>query len=105
MSDILPPDALVGALQDRIHEENFKKRKPNMGVLKAMFSESNSVSCMRVMNMLALLAAIGFGIIGLCKPGIDISSLTMLCSAFLSAAFIGKVSQKAIEARQRPTDG
>lgn len=74
-------------------------------MLKALFSENASVSSMRVMSMMALLAAIAFGVIGLCRQGaIDYSGLTMLCSAFLSAAFIGKVSQKSIEAKQRPND-
>lgn len=54
---------------------------------------------MRLMALLSLLAAIGIAVIGLKKPVVDYSGLSLLCGAFLSAAFGGKIMQKNIEAK------
>jgi hypothetical protein len=66
-------------------------------ILKELFSESKSVSMMRVMSLLCCLAAIGIAIVGMCKAVPDYSGITMLVSAFLAAGFTGKVVQKNIE--------
>lgn len=52
---------------------------------------------MRVMSFLCCVAAIILSIIGLNKPQTDYSGLCMLITAFLGAAFGGKVLQKRIE--------
>ena len=59
---------------------------------------------MRVMSILALLAAIGIAFAGLAHTPVDYSGLTLLCSAFLSAAFGGKVMQKRIEVNGAKSD-
>lgn len=68
-----------------------------MKFIRDLFSEDHQASCMRVMAMLCCIAAIVIAIIGISKPQIDFSGLTLLCSTFLGAAFTGKVMQKRIE--------
>lgn len=70
-----------------------------MKFLKDLLSDSGRVSMMRLMSLLSLLAAICIAVIGLNKPTIDYSGLSLLCGAFLSAAFGGKIAQKSIEAK------
>ncbi len=52
---------------------------------------------MRVMCMICCISAVVLAIVGLNKPVIDYSGLTMLCGAFLSAAMGGKILQKRTE--------
>ncbi len=52
---------------------------------------------MRVMSIICCFAAIAIAFVGLNKPVIDYSGLTLLCGAFLSAAFGGKILQKRTE--------
>lgn len=68
-----------------------------MDLLKKLFSDSGDVSEMRVMSMLALLVGSALAFIGIGKPQIDYSGLTMLVGAFIGAAFTGKVMQKRVE--------
>lgn len=68
-----------------------------MRLLKALFSESGDFSMMRLMSLLCCLASIGLAVLGICKANIDYSGVTMLCTAFLTAAFGGKIMQKRIE--------
>jgi hypothetical protein len=64
--------------------------------LKDMFSESPEVSEMRVMALLALIAAAGIAFYGL-HLGKDPSNLASLCGAFVGPAFIGKAWQRGRE--------
>lgn len=68
---------------------------------RSLVSEDSRVSAMRVMSILALITAIVIAIIGVCKPVVDYSGLSLLCSTFLGFAFAGKAVQKAIE---KPSD-
>ena len=70
-----------------------------MNFIKDLLNEKSTVSSMRVMSFLSLFTAIGIGIAGVCKAAPDYSGLSLLVSTFLSAAFIGKISQKSIEAK------
>lgn len=70
-----------------------------MNFLAALFNENSTVSSIRVMCMISLLTAVGIGIIGVCKSTPDYSGLSLLVSTFLSAAFVGKVTQKSIEVK------
>jgi len=65
--------------------------------LKGLFSESSSVSMMRVMSILCCLAAVLIAILGLYRPNPDYEGLAMLVAAFLAPAFTGKCWQKKIE--------
>lgn len=65
--------------------------------VKHLFSENGTVSAMRVMAMLCCVAAIVIAIMGLSKPVVDYSGLSLLCSSFLSAAMGGKLLQKRVE--------
>jgi uncharacterized membrane protein YiaA len=65
--------------------------------LRELFNEGGTVSMMRLMSILALLAGIAVAIIGLNKPVVDYSGISLVVSVFLSAAFGGKVLQKRIE--------
>jgi hypothetical protein len=66
-------------------------------ILLALFSDSGSVSMMRVMSLICCISAVGIAMYGISRPEVDYSGLTILCSSFLSAAFAGKVLQKRIE--------
>lgn len=57
--------------------------------IRDMFSEKGDISAMRVMSMIALLAGIG-----LAYQGKD--SCVMI---FITAAFTGKLAQKAVETK------
>ena len=59
----------------------------------------SGVSMMRFMSIICCLAAIVIAIIGLNKPVIDYSGLSLLCGTFLGAAFGGKIAQKNIESK------
>jgi hypothetical protein len=65
--------------------------------LKQLFSESGGVSAMRVMAMMCCIAAVVIAIMGLSKPVIDYSGLSLICSTFLGAAMGGKLLQKRVE--------
>lgn len=67
--------------------------------MRELFSESGSISMLRIMSLLACLAAIGIAIAGMLQPVIDYSGLSMLCGTFLAAAFAGKVLQKGAEVK------
>lgn len=69
-----------------------------MDFIKQLFSDGGSVSMMRVMSIICCIASIILAIIGLNRTPIDYSGLSLLCGAFLSAAFGGKIMQKRIEA-------
>jgi len=66
-----------------------------------LFSEESKVSMMRLMSLITCVAAIAIAIDGLSKDQIDYSGLSLLCGAFLSAAFTGKIMQKNIEQRSK----
>jgi hypothetical protein len=66
--------------------------------LSKLFSEDGGVSMMRVMSILSLLAGIAIAFVGLGKVPVDYSGIALLTSAFLGAAFGGKVMQKRVEA-------
>lgn len=65
--------------------------------IQQMLSEHGSISMMRVLSLVSCVAAIVIAIMGLNKPQIDYSGLSLLSGAFLSAAFGGKIMQKKIE--------
>lgn len=56
--------------------------------MKELFSESSSISMMRVMALISLMASIGLAYAG--KPGYEV---------FVLAAFGGKVAQKVAEVK------
>lgn len=68
-----------------------------MNFIREMLNEKGNISSIRVMSFISLLTGCGIGIAGVCKSIPDYSGLSLLVSTFLSAAFIGKVSQKSIE--------
>lgn len=72
--------------------------------LQALFSENGAISMMRVMSILALLAGIAVAFVGLSKPVVDYSGISLVVSVFLSAAFGGKVMQKRIEVSGAKSD-
>lgn len=59
---------------------------------------------MRVLCIMAMIAAIGIAFAGVAHTPVDYSGLTLLCTAFLSAAMGGKVMQKRIEVNGAKTD-
>lgn len=67
-----------------------------MGFLKNLFSENTSVSCMRVLSVISLLAAVGIAYISLYK-GCTLDNATGTLTIFVGAAFGGKIWQKAYE--------
>jgi len=68
-----------------------------MNFLNSLFSEKGGISMMRVMSLLCVIAAIAMAFVGMNKPNIDYSGLSMLCGTFLGLAFGGKVMQKRTE--------
>lgn len=70
-----------------------------MRLLVQLFSENGNVSMMRIMSLLACLAAIGIAIAGMLQPVIDYSGISMLAGTFLAAAFAGKALQKGSEVK------
>ncbi len=70
-----------------------------MNFIREMLNEKGNISSIRVMSFISLLTGCVIGLTGICKSMPDYSGLSLLVSTFLSAAFIGKVSQKSIEAK------
>lgn len=68
-----------------------------MSLLKELFSEEGQYSLMRVMSLICCISAVGIAAYGLSKDQIDYSGLSLLVSAFLTAAMGGKILQKRIE--------
>ena len=68
-----------------------------MSWIKELFSDSGSISLMRVMSLLCCLSAIAIAIIGISKYNVDYSGVSLLVSSFLTAAMGGKIFQKRIE--------
>jgi len=66
-------------------------------MIKELLSEKGTVSCMRVMSLTCVLAAVSLALVGMNKPVVDYSGLALLCSSFLTAAFTGKIMQKKTE--------
>jgi hypothetical protein len=64
--------------------------------LKALFSESSEISSMRFMSITSLFIGGYLAIHGV-DLKVDLSSLAILCSIFVGAAFTGKVAQKMVE--------
>lgn len=69
--------------------------------VKDLFSESHHASMLRVMSFISVITAAAIAIIGVLKATPDYSGISLLCSTFLTAAFVGKVSQKAVESRKK----
>lgn len=72
--------------------------------LKALLSDSGSVSTMRVMSLTCCLAGIVIAFVGVNKASPDYSGLSMLVGTFLSMSFGGKVMQKRVEASGAKSD-
>lgn len=68
-----------------------------MKEVRELFGEKGDLSMMRVMSFLCVTGAIYVAVIGLGKPSVDYSGLSLLCSTFLAAAMGGKVAQKRLE--------
>ena len=64
--------------------------------LSALFSCNDSVSVMRLMSLLSLLAGIAIAIIGMLR-GADLKELAWLVGVFVTSAFGGKAMQKGFE--------
>ena len=75
-----------------------------MNFIKELLNDKGSISSMRVMTLSCCGAAIVIAIIGLNKPTVDYSGLSLLVSTFLGAAMGGKIMQKRIEADGAKTD-
>ena len=79
---------------------NSKENEPLediMAQFNEFFSEDGKLSSMRLMSMIALVAAILFGLITLLNPK---SAGLNLVVAFLTAAFGAKAAQKFAEAKE-----
>ena len=74
-----------------------------MKFLREILSNKSDVSSMRLMAIIALLLAGYIAIRGL-ETHADLSGLSMLCGAFLAAAFGGKAIQKNIEVNAKSSD-
>ena len=70
-----------------------------MNFIRELLNEKGTISSIRVMSFIPLLTAVSIAIVGISKANPDYSGLSLLVSTFLSAAFIGKISQKSIEAK------
>lgn len=67
--------------------------------LKDFFLENSQASMMRVLSLMAVVAAICLAAYGIYENR-DLTGLTALCSAFLAAGFGGKILQKNIEGKK-----
>jgi hypothetical protein len=65
-------------------------------LLKALISESPSVSSMRLGYLICIITASAIAIAGLILK-VDLYAISALCGTFLTAAMGGKVWQKSIE--------
>ena len=72
--------------------------------LNGLFSENGTVSMMRLMSIICCIAAVVIAIMGIEKPIVDYSGISLVVSVFLSAAFGGKVMQKRIEVSGAKSD-
>lgn len=72
-----------------------------MRLLRALFSDSGTISSMRVMAMTCCITAIGIAVVVVCKDKPDYAGASILCGVFLGAAFGGKIAQKNIETKAR----
>ncbi len=70
-----------------------------MSFIKELLNEKSKTSSMRIMSFISLFTAVGIAIAGICKTYPDYSGLSILCSVFLSAAFLGKIGQKSVEVK------
>ncbi len=66
-------------------------------MLTALLSENGSLSTMRLMSLVCCGNAIVISIIGITRPQVDYSGVSLLVSTFLAAAMGGKIAQKRIE--------
>lgn len=66
--------------------------------IKALCSESGSVSMTRVMSALCIVMSCIIIIYGMIR-GIDLNSLAGICSTFLGFGFGAKVVQKSLESK------
>lgn len=71
-----------------------------MSFIRELLNDSGQISAMRVMSIICCLSAVGIAIVGIQKPQVDYEGLTLLVSAFLTAAFGGKIAQKSIELKK-----
>jgi hypothetical protein len=71
-----------------------------MKCIKELLSEKGSISSLRVMSLICVLAACGIALMGMLRPVIDYSGLSLLCGTFLGAGFGGKVMQKKTEVKE-----
>lgn len=71
-----------------------------MKFINSLLSSGTGVSTLRFMCVVCCLTATIIAFIGIYKQQPDYSGLTMLCSAFLGAAFTGKIMQKREENKQ-----
>lgn len=70
-----------------------------MKFVRELLSAHGGISTLRVMSLTCVIAACGLAAYGISLPVVDYSGLTLLCGAFLSAGFTGKVLQKKSESR------
>lgn len=68
-----------------------------------LLKSGSGISTMRFMSLICVISAVVLAFVGINKSVVDYSGLTMLCSAFLSAGFAGKVFQKNIETKINPS--
>lgn len=66
--------------------------------LKDLFSDSSTVSMVRVLSFICVVTASGVAIYSVAK-GSNLDSVSVLCGTFLGIGMGAKVSQKAIEAK------
>lgn len=66
--------------------------------LLALFSESGSISMIRVLSFICVLTA-AFIALHAINKGSDLNAVSVLCGTFLGAGIGGKVAQKITEAK------
>ena len=71
--------------------------------LKDLFSDSGSVSMVRVLSLICILTASGVAIHAV-SVGSNLDSASVLCGVFLGAGIGGKVAQKAVEVKNVPRE-
>lgn len=70
-------------------------------LLLDLFSESSSISMMRLLSFICVLTASALAGYGL-HSGTSPDALSILCGVFLGAGITGKVTQKIVEKRDGP---
>lgn len=69
-----------------------------MSFIKELFSDTGTVSMMRLLSLICVLTALCVAIHAI-SVGSDLSETAILCGVFLSAGIGGKVAQRVTESK------